>query len=131
MFFRRHPIKPLTFEERIESLRRGGCAVASAKVQRQDCAAIIERSPEGLPAMVRIGVLVDGEIAALVDGGYQKFLETASVSRRPARASLLTALHSFEEDLHEALGITSLYNESLGTVFDRHSYDRLQGRPQG
>jgi hypothetical protein len=136
MFFRRHPIKPLTFEERIESLRRGGCAVEprgadSVEVQRQDCAAIIERSPEGLPAIIRIGVLVDGEIAALVDGGYQKFLETASGSRRPARASLLTALHSFEEDLHEALGITSLYNESLGTVFDRHSYDRLQGRPQG
>ena len=134
MFFRRRPVKQFTFEERSEALVRGGFAVdprgaASIKVQRQGCAAIIERSPEGLPAIIRIGVLVDGEIAALVDGGYQKFLETASGSRRPARAADLSALHGFQEDLHEALGIKSLYNESLGTVFDRHAYDRLQGRP--
>ena len=136
MFFRRHPIKPLTFEERLQALRRSGFTVeprgaASVEVQRQGCAAIVERSPKGLPAIIRLGVLVDGQIAALVDGGYQKFLETASGSKRPARASDLSALHNFQEDLHEALGIESLYNESLGTVFDRHAYDRLQGRPQG
>ena len=136
MFFRRHPVKEPRFEERIEALRRSGFAVeprgaASVEVRRQGCAAVIERSPEGVPAVIRIGVLVDGEIAALVDGGYQKFLETASGSRRPARASLLIALHGFQEDLRKALGIESLYNESLGTVFDRHAYDRLQGRPNG
>jgi len=133
MFFRRRPVKQPTFEERIEALRRGGFTVeprgaASFEVRGRGCAALIERSPEGLSAIVRIGVLVDGEIAALVDGGYQKFLETASGSRRPALASLLSELHGFQEELHQALGIESLYNESLGTVFDRHAYDRLQGR---
>ena len=127
-------MKPLTFEERLQALRSSGFTVeprgaSSVEVQTQGCAAIIEQSTEGLPAIIRIGVLVDNQIAALVDGGYQKFLETASGSKRPARASDLSALHNFQEDLHEALGIESLYNESLGTVFDRHAYDRLQGRP--
>ena len=133
MFFRRRPAKQPTFEGRIEALGRGGFDVkardaASVEVRRQGCAAIVERTSEGQPAVSRIGVMVGGEIAALVDGGYQKFLEAASGARRPAQASDLSALHRFQEDLYEALGLESLYNQSLGTVFDRHTYDRLQGR---
>ncbi|HSW50817.1 MAG TPA: hypothetical protein VLH09_11615, partial [Bryobacteraceae bacterium] len=65
----------------------------------------------------------------LVDGGFQKFLETPSGRRRPALAAELKRLHDFQADLREALGLKSLYNESLGTVSDRHAYDRLTGRP--
>jgi len=48
--------------------------------------------------------------------------------RRPALASDLKRLQAFQEDLREALGIESLYNQSLGTVCDSHQYDRLSGR---
>jgi len=136
MFFRRRPVKELTFEQRIDGLRQAGFAVepggaASFTIRRHGCAAVVSRTPEGLPAVVRIGVVVADQIAELVDGGYQKFFETSLGPRRPARAADLTALHAFQEDLYEALGLESLYNLSLGTVFDRHDYDRLQGRPQG
>ena len=129
MFFRRHPAREVTFEERLEALRRNGFAVesrggASYEVRRQNCAAIIDPTA----GISRSGVLVGDQIAALVDGGYQKFFETAFGVRRPALASDLVALHAFEKDLREALGLRSLYNQSLGTVFDRHAYDRLQGR---
>jgi len=40
----------------------------------------------------------------------------------------LKELHSFDEDLREGLGITSLYNEALGTTCDDHLYDRVKDR---
>jgi len=70
---------------------------------------------------------VAAEIAALVDGGYQKFWRAGN-RRVPALAQQLKALHDFEEDLREALGLESLYNTSLGTTNDLHVYDRLAGR---
>ena len=48
--------------------------------------------------------------------------------RIPALAEHLTALHHFQEDLREALGLVSLYNQGLGTTFDQHMYDRVKGR---
>jgi hypothetical protein len=135
MFFRRRLPREVTFEQRVEGLRSSGFESRTLQggrvwVQKSGCAAVLERSPEGEPRVVRLGVLIGDEIAALIDGGYQKFLETPSGKLRPALARELKALHDFQEDLHEALGLTSLYNQSLGTVCDRHSYDRLAGRPQ-
>ena len=46
----------------------------------------------------------------------------------PATADHLKALHSFSEELKEALGLPSLYNESLGTVSDSYYYDRIVDR---
>jgi len=46
----------------------------------------------------------------------------------PATADQLKALHGFTEELKEALSLTSLYNESLGTVSDNYFYDRVAGR---
>ena len=134
MFFRRHPPKVITFDERLAGLRDTGFVTEAldrglVRARKSGCAAVIERSPEGEPRVVRLGVLVDGEIAELIDGGYQKFLETPSGKRRPALEPELKALHDFQEDLDTALGLTMLYNESLGTVCDRHAYDRLTGRP--
>ena len=40
----------------------------------------------------------------------------------------LQALHQFSEELREATGATSLYNQSLGTVSDRYTYDRVENR---
>ena len=70
-------------------------------------------------------------IATLVDGGYQKFFQTPSGKRKPALAEDLKTVHAFQEDLRESLGMTSLYNESLGTVSNRYLYDRVQDRDRG
>jgi hypothetical protein len=48
----------------------------------------------------------------------------------PATADHLKALQQFAEELKEALGLPSLYNESLGTVSDSYQYDRIKDRDQ-
>ena len=46
----------------------------------------------------------------------------------PATAEQLKALHQFTEELKEAIGAPSLYNESLGTVSESYQYDRIKDR---
>ena len=82
---------------------------------------------------VRPGLVVHGEVARLVDRGYQKFIESSKYEL-PATAAQLQAIHTFDEELRELAGGISLYNESLGTTSDRYLYDRVDGRevtPQG
>jgi len=134
MFFRRLTPKVMSFENRLESLRQSGFVLqpldrGRMQARKENCAAVLDRSAEGEPRVVSLGVLVGGEISAVIDGGYQKFLETPSGRRSPALAPELKALHDFQEDLDAALGLETLYNLSLGTVCDRHAYDRLKGRP--
>jgi hypothetical protein len=73
------------------------------------------------------GALIRGEVARLLDRGYQKFIKT-SQHELPASATQLHAIHQFSEELKQLTGATSLYNESLGTTSDRYQYDRLKGR---
>lgn len=73
------------------------------------------------------GALVGGEVARLLDRGYQKFIMTSKYEL-PASASQLQAIHLFSEELKQLTGAISLYNESLGTTSDLYEYDRLQGR---
>ena len=70
---------------------------------------------------------VCGEVARLLDRGYQKFIKTPQYEL-PATASQLHAIHTFSEELTQLTGGTSLYNESLGTTSDLYEYDRLRGR---
>ena len=77
------------------------------------------------------GMEMGGEIGALVDGGFQKFFRTPAGKNRPALADDLKALHEFEEDLREALGQESYYNQSLGTVSTLYLYDRVKDRDGG
>jgi hypothetical protein len=73
------------------------------------------------------GAIVGGEVARLVDRGYQKFLATSHF-QVPATAAILQAIHLFAEELTQLTGGISLYNEALGTTSDLYQYDRLQGR---
>jgi hypothetical protein len=75
----------------------------------------------------RPGVLVCGEVARLLDRGYQKFIKTSQFEL-PASATQLQAIHLFSEELSQLTGAISLYNESLGTTSDLYQYDRLKGR---
>jgi hypothetical protein len=101
------------------------------RISRDGCAVVLDLD-DGAPRVVEpAGVEMSGEIGALADGGFQKFFLTASGKRKPALASDLRALHDFQEDLREALGEISLYNEALGTVSTFYLYDRVKDRDKG
>ena len=71
-----------------------------------------------------------GELARLIDRGYQKFLKTAD-REVPAGAADLRALYEFNRELRYAAGAPVLYNQSLGSVSDRYIYDRVWHRDEG
>jgi hypothetical protein len=128
-------IAPRTFDEAVNWLRSHDFELLEAPgtanrifLKKYECSAAIEKTQDG---GVRIfaypGNLISGEIAKLVDRGYQKFLKT-SKAEISATAEHLKALHSFSEELKEAIGATSLYNESLGSVSEAYTYDRVKDR---
>ena len=75
----------------------------------------------------RPGAVYGGEVARLLDRGYQKFLKTSKYEC-PATVAQLQAIHLFSEELGQLTGAISLYNEGLGTTSDVYEYDRLKGR---
>ena len=98
------------------------------QVRKYGCAAEIAAAPDGTVLMLsHPGYVLGGEISRLLDRGYQKFLKTSKVEI-PATADHLRALHEFTEELNEAAGATSLYNQALGTTSDVYKYDRVKGR---
>jgi hypothetical protein len=135
MFFRRESPKNPTFAERMENLRTASFTVTAAaggvRVSRGDCAIDLKEEGGMVRSVGRAGMLMGSEIGALVDGGFQKFFRTPGGKKRPALADDLKALHEFEEDLKEALGQESYYNESLGTVSTIYLYDRVKDRDHG
>ena len=97
-------------------------------MRKYGCAAEIAEAPDGTVWMLaRPGWLLNGEISRLLDRGYQKFFKSSKLEI-PATADHLRAIHEFSEELKEATGATSLYNEALGTTSDVYNYDRVKGR---
>jgi len=136
MFFRRPRTKIPTFAERIEILRRAGfnteqLADGRVRVAKHGVAAVIGDEGKNQPDIEKAGVIAGGEIATLLNRGYQMFFETPGGKRFPATAEQLRALHSFESDVKEALDVTELYNTSLGTTTPKHMYDRVFLRDTG
>jgi hypothetical protein len=127
--------KPRTYEEAVQWLRDNGFDILDAPgtqnrvfLKKYNCSAAIEKTADGgVRLFAKPGYQVGGEISRLIDKGYQKFLKTTK-AEIPATADHLKALHQFSEELREALGQTSLYNESLGSVSDAYVYDRVEGR---
>jgi hypothetical protein len=100
----------------------------AVQVRKYGCAAEIAAAPDGtVEVLARPGWLLNGEIARLLDRGYQKFIKTSKLEV-PATADHLRALHEFTEELNEAMGATTLYNEALGTTSNVYNYDRVKGR---
>ena len=99
------------------------------RVSKYDCAAEIAPGDGNLSArlITKGGWVLAGEIAQIVDRGYQKFIKTAKLEV-PATADQLRAIHRFNEEFKEAVGANVLYNEALGTTSDSYLYDRLKGR---
>ena len=135
MFFRHAKVHQASFADYLTRARSAGFQVdttgSKAQISRNGIAAVLEDVSGQHPRIVeRAGVLEGSEIATLVDGGFQKFLQTHSGKRRPALAPDLKAIHEFQEDLREAVDIPSLYNDSLGTVSNQYIYDRVEERDQ-
>ncbi len=136
MFFRRETPHQSTFHERIASLKPYKLDVklegsGRARVTRGGCAAMIDDAGNGNVTIGKAGMLIGDEIGVLVSRGYQMFLRTPSGREIPALATHLHQLHDFDEDLREGLGLTSLYNLSLGTTSTDHLYDRVEERDDG
>src|SRR5438309_10114926 len=124
-----------TFEDAVNYLREHAFDVLEAPgtsgrvfVKKYNVSAAIQKTEDGgVKIFAYPGYLVGTEISKLVNKGYQQFLKT-SKNEIPATADHLKALHSFAEELKVALGLPSLYNESLGTVSEAYQYDRIEDR---
>lgn len=135
MFFRREKPHQWTFEERIASLKQLGFetqTLSSGKVRatRKGYGALVTSAGDGNLKLGKAGLIVGNDIAELVNAGYQVFFATAAGRELPALATQLKDLHNFDEDLREGLGLTSLYNLSLGTTSGEHLYDRVEDRDE-
>src|ERR1700678_1592321 len=98
------------------------------QVRKYGCAAEIAAAPDGtVEILARPGWLLNGQIARVLDRGYQKFPRTSKLEI-PASADHLRAIHEFTEELNEAIGATTKYNEALGTTSNVYNYDRVKGR---
>ena len=137
MFFRRERPKHLTFEDHMSAARAAGFRTESigggkTRIERNGIAVVMQPGPDEIPQVTeRAGVVMGKEIGTLTDGGFQKFFTTPGGKSKPALAEELKGIHNFQEDLREALKLTTLYNESLGTVSNLYIYDRVEGRDSG
>ena len=129
-------VKPRTYDEVLTQLRSLKFDVQEVpgvanqvRVSKYGAAAVIARAKEGngVALVTKPGVVLGGEIAILLDRGFQKFFKTVKMEI-PATADKLKAEHLFAEELREVTGEVSLYNEALGSVSDEYMYDRVKGR---
>jgi hypothetical protein len=133
MFFRRVKEHVPTFSERIDHARVAGFEAmpgpqGMTRLSRGGFCADVREDAEGKPEIADMGLQAGGEMAELVELGFQKVWRTASGKQYAATADHLKGLYNFGEDLREALGLISLYNEGLGTVNAKHLYDRVVDR---
>lgn len=126
----RHP----NFDQTLDILRDHSFDVspypavaAGFLVSKGGAAAVLVAHEDEAAMVISPGALIRGEVARLLDRGYQKFLKTSQFEL-PASAAQLEAIHQFSEELKLLTGATDLYNESLGTTSDLYQYDRLKGR---
>ena len=128
-------IEAKSYEDALSWLRDNGFDVTEAPgtsgrvfLRKYNVSAAIQKTPEdGVKVFAHPGYLIGSEISKLINRGYQQFLKT-SKTEVPASADHLKALQSFTEELKVALGLPSLYNESLGTVSEAYQYDRIVDR---
>src|ERR1700680_1336347 len=128
-------VEERTYEDAVSWLREHGFDLIEAPgtqgrvcLRKYNCSAAIQKTDDGgVKIFAYPGYLIGREISKLVNRGYQQFLKT-SKTEIPATAEHLKALQAFSEELKEALGLPSLYNESLGTVSESYQYDRIENR---
>ena len=126
-----------TYEDAVAWLKDHGFDILEAPgiqnrvfIKKNNCSAAIEATADGgVKIFAYPGFLIGGEIAKLINKGYQQFLKTTKTRSR-LRPITSRRFTSSPEELKEALGATSLYNESLGTVSEEYNYDRVKDRTE-
>jgi hypothetical protein len=130
-------VEQRTYDDAVAWLRDHGFDLIEAPgttgrvfLRKHNCSAAIQKTEDGgVKIFAYPGYLIGSEISKLVNRGYQQFLKTTK-TEVPATADHLKALHDFAEELKEALGLPSLYNESLGTTSESYQYDRVKDRDE-
>ena len=128
-------VEERTYEDAVQYLRDHGFDLIEAPgtpgrvfVRKYNVSAAIQKDgDDGVKIFAYPGYLIGGEISKLINRGYQQVLKT-SKTEVAATADHLKSLQQFSEELKEALGLPSLYNESLGTVSEAYQYDRIVDR---
>jgi len=120
-------------QTQVESLSAKGFTVRSsggvARIEKYDCAAELRKEPSGDFQMTIIpSIMMQGQFTHLWDAGYQKFLLAHDGRKFPVRVTQLADLRRFNEELRNALGVPTYYNEALGSTCQYSVYDRLKGR---
>ena len=128
-------VEERTYEDAVEWLRDHGFDLIEAPgtqgrvfLKKYNVSAAIQKNGDlAVKIFAYPGYLIGGEISKLINRGYQQVLKT-SKAEIAATADHLKSLQQFSEELKEALGLPSLYNESLGTVSEAYQYDRIVDR---
>jgi hypothetical protein len=117
----------------VESLSAKGFNVRNsggvARIEKYNCGAELRKEPNGDFQMTIIpSIMLQGQFTHLWDAGYQKFLLTHDGRKFPVRVMQLEDLRRFNEELRNALGVPTYYNEALGSTCQYSVYDRVKGR---
>jgi len=120
-------------QAQVESLGAKGFTVRSSggvvRIEKYNCGAELRREPQGDYAMTIIpSIMMQGQFTHLWDAGYQKFLLSNEGKKFPVRVAQLADLRRFNEELRTALGVSTYYNEALGSTCHYSVYDRVKGR---
>lgn len=120
-------------QAQVESLGAKGFTVRSSggvvRIEKYNCGAELRREPQGDYQMTIIpSIMMQGQFTHLWDAGYQKFLLTHDGRKFPIRVNELADLRRFNEELRTALGVSTYYNEALGSTCQYSVYDRVKGR---
>ena len=128
-------VEEKTYDDAVQYLRDHGFDLIEAPgtpgrvfARKYNVSAAIQKDGDaGVKIFAYPGYLIGAEISKLINRGYQQVLKT-SKTEVAATADHLKSLQQFSEELKEALGLPSLYNESLGTVSEAYQYDRIVDR---
>ncbi len=120
-------------QPQVESLAAKGFLVRSSggvvRIEKYNCGAELRKEPQGSFRMTIIpSNMHQGQFTRLWDAGYQKFLLTNEGQKVPIRVTQLSDLRRFNEELRTALGVSTYYNEALGSTCHYSVYDRVKGR---
>jgi len=127
-------VNKLFNQPQVESLSAKGFLVRSSggvvRIEKYGCGAELRKEPRGGYRMTIIpSIMLQGQFTHLWDAGYQKFLLTNEGRKYPIRVTQLGDLRRFNEELRDALGVPTYYNEALGSTCHYSVYDRVKGRP--
>ena len=122
------------FEKKaMDSLAALGFSVGSTRgvvrVEKYGCGAEFRQDQDARFRMTVLPtIMLKGQFTRLWDAGYQKFLLTNEGLKVPIRVAQLGDLRLFNEELRTALGVSTYYNEALGSTCHYSVYDRVKGR---